>query len=82
MKYSRTKILNNLRNKPDKKIDTSDIKDLDNNFWKGIKLVKPRKKEVISIRLDPDIIEWYKKQGKGYLTLMNKVLTKYREAHR
>jgi hypothetical protein len=36
-------------------------------------LYKPRK-EQITARLDADVLEWLKSQGKGYQTLMNRLL--------
>jgi hypothetical protein len=38
-------------------------------------------KELISIRLAPDIIRWFKKQGKGYQSRINAVLRAYVDAH-
>lgn len=35
------------------------------------------KKAAISIRIDADVLEWYKAQGKGYQTKMNEVLRAY-----
>ena len=37
---------------------------------------KPTKTEV-HIRVDTDVLEWYKSQGKGYQTKMNAVLRAY-----
>ena len=37
---------------------------------------KPKKAE-IHIRIDADVLEWYKSQGKGYQTKMNEVLRAY-----
>ena len=37
---------------------------------------KPTKTE-IHIRVDTDVLEWYKSQGKGYQTKMNAVLRAY-----
>ena len=34
-------------------------------------------KTAVSIPLDDDIIEWFKKQGKSYPTLINSVLRSY-----
>ena len=66
----------------DYEIDYSDIPELDENFWKNAKLVVPDKKARISIRLDKDILEWFKAEGKGYQTKINAVLRSYIEAHR
>jgi uncharacterized protein (DUF4415 family) len=34
-------------------------------------------KKNITLRLDPDIIDWFKSRGKGYQTRMNSVLRAY-----
>jgi uncharacterized protein (DUF4415 family) len=40
-------------------------------------VVKPIPKTAISIRLDNDVLDWFKTQGKGYQTLINAVLRSY-----
>lgn len=62
----------------DEDIDCSDIPELDEEFWKNAKFVRPTKKSV-GIRLDKDILEWFKSQGKGYQTHINSVLRHYVE---
>nr|WP_229415458.1 hypothetical protein [Moorena bouillonii] len=46
------KRLEEIKNIPDSEIDTSDIPELDDNFWENAKMVKPITKKAISIRLD------------------------------
>jgi uncharacterized protein (DUF4415 family) len=36
-----------------------------------------KKKISISLRVDPFVLDWFRKQGKGYQTLMNAVLKQY-----
>lgn len=50
--------------------------------WTQARLVMPRPKRSIHLRVDPDVLEWFRGQGKGYLTRMNAVLRAYYEAHR
>lgn len=38
------------------------------------------RKEAISLRLDADILEWFRAQGPGYQTRINAVLRAYKEA--
>jgi uncharacterized protein (DUF4415 family) len=64
----------------DREIDYSDIPPLEENFFKKA-VVWPGKKKQITLRLDPDIIEYFKKQGRGYQSMINAVLRKYIEAH-
>lgn len=63
----------------DDEIDTSDIPPLDDDFFANAELVMPEPKQVITIRVDKDVVEWYKSQGKGYQTRMNAVLRMYME---
>jgi uncharacterized protein (DUF4415 family) len=63
----------------DDEIDTSDIPPLDDDFFANAELVMAEPKQVITIRVDKDVVEWYKSQGKGYQTRMNAVLRMYME---
>ncbi len=53
----------------------------DNPEWAHEQLPLPESKEAISLRLDKDIIRYFKRTGKGYQTRMNAVLRAYMEAH-
>lgn len=46
------------------------------------KLKMPKTKPRISIRLDADVLEWFKSHGKGYQTRINAVLRTYMDAHK
>jgi len=46
---------------------------------KGLKPVP--KKVLLSLRIDADVIEWFRKQGAGYQSRMNALLRAYMEAH-
>jgi hypothetical protein len=37
----------------------------------------PPKKETITIRVDSDVLGWFKEQGRGYQTRINQVLRRY-----
>ena len=65
----------------DEDIDTSDIAALDTNFFRRAEVVMPPEKKHVSIRLDADVLEWMKSQGKGYQSRINAVLRAYYEAH-
>ena len=64
----------------DEDIDTSDIPELDDDFFQQAELHLPVKKPV-TIRLDADVLEWFKGQGQGYQTRINNLLRKYMETH-
>ena len=68
-----------LNNIPDSAIDTSDIPELDENFWDNAKMISPMTKQAISLRVDSDVLDWFKNRGKGYQSLMNSVLKSYVE---
>lgn len=63
----------------DDEIDTSDIPELDEHFFKNAKLVVPQKQPV-TLRLDADVLEWFKSQGQGYQTRINNLLRRYMES--
>ena len=66
----------------DQDIDYSDIPPLDDEFFRKGKLRMPKSKPLISIRIDPDVLKWFKSQGTGYQTRMNAVLRMYMEAQK
>ena len=59
-----------------------DAQPTDAAFWKTAKVVLPRPKETITIRLDADVLEWLRKRGKGYQTRINAILRSYMHAHK
>jgi uncharacterized protein (DUF4415 family) len=69
---------------PDQDIDTSDIPEVDEDFFATAKLIMPTttKKVPVSMRVDDDVLAWFKSQGeRGYQTRMNAVLRAYVQAH-
>jgi uncharacterized protein (DUF4415 family) len=68
----------------DKDIDTSDIAEVDETFFETARLVMPAagNKTAVSIRVDDDVLKWFKAQGKGHLSRMNAVLRAYMLSHR
>ena len=48
--------------------------------WSSARLVVPEIKGAVSLRLDADILAFFKAQGKGYQTRMNAVLRAYMDA--
>lgn len=46
---------------------------------KGLKPVG--KKTQVTLRIDSDVLEWFRSQGKGYQTRINSLLRAYKEAH-
>jgi uncharacterized protein (DUF4415 family) len=63
----------------DDEINTEDIPELNESFFKNAKLVVPQKQPV-TLRLDADVLEWFKAQGQGYQTRINNLLRRYMES--
>ena len=77
MPISQTR-LKELTSRSDKQIDYSEIPELDEAFFEKAKLVRPAAdKRQITIRIDADVLDWFRDQGKGYQTHMNAVLKAY-----
>jgi uncharacterized protein (DUF4415 family) len=66
----------------DADIDTSEIRPLDESFFENAELRLPGPKQSITVRLDSDVLEWFRAQGKGYQTRMNAVLRLYMESRK
>lgn len=68
----------------DEDIDTSDIPEVTPEQFarsiarKGLKPI-PKKKQV-TLRIDEDVLEWFKAGGSGYQTRINELLRAYKEA--
>ena len=68
-------------NLTDKQVDTSDIGPLDEDFFRHTALSMRAPKKSLTMRLDADILEWFREQGKGYQTRINAILRTYMKAH-
>jgi uncharacterized protein (DUF4415 family) len=54
---------------------------LDEHWFRNAELVIPTAKVATSIRVDGDVMDWFKTQGRGWQTRMNAVLRAYAKAH-
>ena len=61
----------------DQDIDYSDIPELDDDVFAQPLVPWPPKKEPITIRVDADVLDWFKHRGRGYQTRINQVLRRY-----
>jgi uncharacterized protein (DUF4415 family) len=62
--------------RPDSEIDTSDIPEMTEEQWKNARrghFYRPRKRQ-ITARVDADVLDWLKAQGKGYQSRINAIL--------
>lgn len=78
-KQSKTNV-KHLNEMSDEDIILDDIPELDDAFFKNAQLQLPSKQSV-TIRMDSDVLLWFKKQGKGYQTRINQLLRRYMETH-
>ena len=51
-----------------------DFNDQPRDWYMSAKALLPPAKTALSIRLDEDVVDWFKRQGPGYQTKMNAVL--------
>lgn len=69
----------------DEDIDTSDIPEPTPEQFacsilrKGLKPVA--RKQQVTLRIDTDVLAWFRAQGKGYQSRINALLRAYKEAH-
>lgn len=60
-----------------RQISPPELADLPEDFWDGGELVSPASKRAISLRVDEDVLDWFKKTGPRYQTRINAVLRSY-----
>jgi len=53
---------------------------LPGDFWDAAVLVEPARKQAISLRVDEDVLAWFKQGGPRYQSRMNAVLRSYMNA--
>lgn len=66
----------------DEDIDCSDIPDQAGNAWHKPGALIPDTKQQITLRLDRDVLEYFRLGGSRYQTRINAVLRAFVEAHR
>ena len=65
----------------DDDIDYSDSPEMTEEFFKIAFIRKPMHKKPVSLRLDEDIVDFFKKTNKQYQTKINDVLRAYKIAY-
>jgi uncharacterized protein (DUF4415 family) len=63
----------------DEDIDYSDAPKLSPDFFANA-VIWPGLKKQITLRIDPDVLMFFRKHGRGYQSTINAVLRKYMEA--
>jgi uncharacterized protein (DUF4415 family) len=61
-------------------VSDPDVRPTDEEFWKGAKVIWPTRKTVVTMRLDTDLLAWFRQQ-RGYQTRINAILRAYMKAH-
>ncbi len=64
----------------DDKLNYADIPEQDDAFFKNAILQIPESKATVTMRMDKDVLEWFKAQGKGYQTRINALLRAYMDS--
>ena len=63
--------------------DDPDAFEADAEWLRNAMVLRPATdKEPVTVRLDSDMLMWFRKQGRGYQTRINAILRSYYEAHR
>ncbi len=65
----------------DEDIDLSDSPKLGPDFFASA-IIWPGPKKQITLRIDPDVLTFFRKQGRGYQSTINAVLRKFMEARK
>lgn len=66
----------------DEDIDFSDVPELGDDFWREATLVEPDRTEQVTMRVKRSVLDYFKAEGKGYQTRINRVLESYVRARR
>lgn len=70
-----------LAKRPDTAIDTSDIPEITETQQAVVGRFYRPVKQVITIRLDADVLAWFKARNSKYQTALNEALREYMETH-
>lgn len=62
------------------KTSPPELADIPSDFWDTAEVVSPQVKEAISLRVDRDVLEWFREGGPRYQSRMNAVLRSYMTA--
>jgi uncharacterized protein (DUF4415 family) len=54
-----------------------ELSGLPHDFWDTAGLVEPVRKQAVSLRIDEDVLAWFKQRGPRYQSRMNAVLRSY-----
>nr|VFJ61078.1 MAG: BrnA antitoxin of type II toxin-antitoxin system [Candidatus Kentron sp. FW]VFJ61080.1 MAG: BrnA antitoxin of type II toxin-antitoxin system [Candidatus Kentron sp. FW]VFJ66125.1 MAG: BrnA antitoxin of type II toxin-antitoxin system [Candidatus Kentron sp. FW] len=58
----------------------SDAMPTDEVFWESAQVVPPRRKETVTMQIDADVLEWFRRKD-DYQVRINAILQDYMKAH-
>ncbi|HZX71557.1 MAG TPA: BrnA antitoxin family protein [Rhodanobacter sp.] len=73
--------LQTVADKPDADIDYGDIPAMSAEFWAKHRPARIEPKAQVTLRIDQDVLDYFKEGGKGYQTRINEVLRSFVVAH-
>ncbi|HLF31500.1 MAG TPA: BrnA antitoxin family protein [Xanthomonadales bacterium] len=72
---------NRLPRAPGVEVVVDDIPELDEAFFRTAEW-RPPIKQPLTIRIDADVLEWFRSRGRGYQTQINRLLRRYMEINK
>lgn len=54
---------------------------VDQAWFESAELILPEPKQAVSLRIDSDVLRWFRDSGPGYQSRMNAILREYAAAH-
>ena len=75
------KRLQAVADKPDTSIDYGDIPAVSAEFWASHQPARTEPKAQVTLRIDQDVLDFFKQSGSGYQTRINEVLRSFTRAH-
>ncbi len=58
----------------------AEIKPTDEDFWKSARVVLPQPKKTVTIKLDADLLDWFRRE-RPFQARINAILRAYMNAH-
>ena len=75
------KHLQSVADKSDASIDYGDIPAVSAEFWASHRPERIEPKAQVTLRIDQDVLDFFKQDGSGYQTRINEVLRSFARAH-
>lgn len=63
-------------------MEDPDLQETLGNWYESAVMVAPQAKQQLTLRLEPEVINWYRGLGKGYQRRMGDVLKAYMQHHK